>query len=151
HVAYDAEVHMKSWDLFLASNPPSGEPQNLGHWYETLSFSPNGKFIVHPTLDTTKGARGNLETVNVETGKRETIYEGTGVIWDAQYAPNGPRIAFLMTQPDPGAASDSDDDMDCRGPDRDLWVLPLGSKKPQKIMEDVFHFEWSPDGRFFAI
>lgn len=34
-IAYDVEVRMKSWDLFLASYPPAGgSPRNLGHWYE---------------------------------------------------------------------------------------------------------------------
>jgi Tol biopolymer transport system component len=148
-LAYDVVVRRKSWDLYLASYPPHGDaPRNLGHWYETINFSPDGKFIVHPTLETSSGARSNLETVSVETGKRETIYEATDVIWDAQYAPDGSRIAFLMTRTEPG---EGDDDGDCRGPDRDLWILPLASKRPQKIIDNVFAFDWSADGRFLAI
>jgi Tol biopolymer transport system component len=150
HLAYDVEVRRKSWTLFLASYPPSGDaPRNLGHWYETINFSPDGKFIVHPTLDTTRGARSDLETVSVETGKRESIYEANDVIWDAQYAPDGSRIAFLMTRTEPGG--EGDDDEDCRGPDRDLWVLPLASKRPQKVMDGVFSFDWSSDGQFLAV
>jgi len=71
------------------------------------------------------------------------------VIWNAQYAPDGSRIAFLMTRTEPGG--EGDDDEDCRGPDRDLWVLPLASKRPRKIMDGVFAFDWSSDGQFLAI
>lgn len=150
-VAYDLEVRMKGWTVSVASYSPSGPPRNLGHWYETLSFSADGKFIVHPGLDTTHRAKGFLETVNVETGKRETIYMGTNVIWDAQYSPDGSRIAFVMTRPDPNAANASDDDVDCSMPDRDLWVLHLDSKKAERIMANVFDFAWSPDGRLLAV
>jgi WD40 repeat protein len=98
-LAYDVEVRMKSWDLFLASYPPSGDaPRNLGHWYETMSFSPDGKFIVHPSFG--PEVPNLLETVNVETGQRETIYKATTVVWDAKYAPDGSSIAFMMTDPE---------------------------------------------------
>jgi hypothetical protein len=80
--------------------------------------------------------------------KRETIYQATDVVWDAQYAPDGSRIALLMTRSEPAGEGD---DEDCRGPERDLWVLPLVSKNPQKIMENVFNFEWSSDGQLLAI
>jgi Tol biopolymer transport system component len=149
HLAYDLEVRMKSWDLFLASYPPAGDsPRNLGHWYETLSFSPNGKFIVHPSFDDTAppGPPDILETVNVETGKRETIYKGVTTIWDAKYSPDGSSIAFVMTDPE-----DDDSERDFGGSVCDLWLLHLDSKKAVKIMAGVFGFDWSPDGRFLAI
>jgi len=147
-VAYDVEVRMKSWNLFVALYPPSGAgPRDLGHWYETLSFSPDGKFIVHPSFDPTD--HDILQTINVETGKRETIYKAAATIWEAKYAPDGSSIAFTMTRAEP--KSSSDDDLDCTGPETDLWILPLGSKKPVKIMDGVFGFDWSPDGRFLAI
>jgi Tol biopolymer transport system component len=148
-LAFDVEVRMKSWDLFLASYPPNGDaPRNLGHWYETMSFSPNGKFIVHPSFDETgpPGPPDILETVNVETGKRETIYKGITPIWEARYSPNGSSIAFMMTDPE-----DDDSERGFGGSVRDLWVLSLDSKKAEKIMNGVFDFEWSPDGRFLAI
>src|SRR5215469_11822036 len=64
HLAYDVGVRTKSLDLFLASYPPSGvAPRNLGHCYESIRFSPNGKFIVHPVFDETN--KHILETVNV--------------------------------------------------------------------------------------
>jgi hypothetical protein len=76
-LAYDMVVRQKSWDLFLASYPPNGEaPRNLGHWYETDDFSPDGKFIVHPTLNTTHNPRSDLETVSVETGKTRNHLPG---------------------------------------------------------------------------
>ncbi len=147
HLAYDVEVRMKSWDLFLASYPPSGDaPRNLGHWYETISFSPNGKFIVHPSFEPDPGPPDILETVNVETGKRETIYKGAATIWEAKYSPDGSSIAFMMTDPE-----DDDSERDFGGSECDLWILPLDSKKPVKIMEGVHDFDWSPDGRFLAI
>jgi Tol biopolymer transport system component len=149
HLAYDVIVRGGSWHLFLASYPPAGEsPRNLGHWYETISFSPNGKFIVHPAFDKTAppGPPNILETVNVETGKRETIYKGITTIWDAKYSPDGSRIAFMMTDPEDNAG-----ERDSGGVVTDLWVLRLDSKKAVKIMPAVFDFEWSPDGRFLAI
>jgi hypothetical protein len=149
HLAFDVEIRMKSWDLLLASYPPAGDaPRNLGHWYESVSFSANGKFIVHPSFDPS-GAPGPpdiLETVNVETGKRETIYRGATTIWDAKYAPDGSSIAFTMTDP-----KDNDSENDSGGSVCDLWILHLDSKKAEKIMPGVFDFHWSPDGRFLAI
>jgi len=149
HLAYDLEVRMKSWDLFLASYPPAGDtPRNLGHWYETLSFSPNGKFILHPAFDETgpPGPPDILETVNVETGKRETIYKGVTTIWNARYSPDGSSIAFMMTD-----SEDDDSERDFGGSVCDLWILRLDSKKAEKIMAGVFDFDWSPDGRSLAI
>ncbi|MFZ0981297.1 MAG: WD40 repeat domain-containing protein [Candidatus Acidiferrales bacterium] len=149
HLAYDGGVRMKSWDLFLASYPPAGDaPRNLGHWYESVSFSPNGKFIVHPSFDET-GAPGPpaiLETVNVETGKRETIYKGITTIWEAKYSPDGSSIAFMMTDP-----KDDESQNDSGGAVIDLWILHLDSKKAERIMRGVYDFDWSPDGRFLAI
>lgn len=148
-IAYDMGVRTKSWDLFLASYPPAGAaPRNLGHWYENLSFSPNGKFIVHPAFDATRppGPPNILETVNVETGKRETIYKGVTTIWEANYSPDGSSIAFMMTDPEDNAA-----ERDSGGAVIDLWLLRLDSKKAVRIMRGVFDFDWSPDGKFLAI
>jgi len=148
-LAYDLGVPMKSWDLFVATYPPNGgTPRNLGHWYETMSFSPDGKFIVHPSFDQTgpPGPPNILETVNVETGKRETIYKGITTIWEAKYSPDGSSIAFLMSDPE-----DNERESDVGGSVSDLWLLRLDSKKAVKIMPGVFDFDWSPDGRFLAI
>lgn len=155
-IAYDVEVPMKQWDLFVVAYPPNGEPaRNLGHWYETLDFSPNGKFIVHPSFDETgpPSPPAILETVNVETGKRETIYKGVTTIWEAKYSPDGSSIAFTMAKvepPNPNKAGDADEP-ECGGPEIDLWLLPLDSKKPIKIMDGVYDFDWSPDSRWLAI
>ena len=149
HLAYDLGVRMKSWDLFLASYPPAGEaPRNLGHWYESISFSPDGKFIVHPSFDLTgpPGPGDILETVNVETGKRETIYKGATAIWEAKYAPDGSSIAFMMTDP-----ADDESENDSGGAVIDLWILHLDSKKAERIMRGVYDFDWSPDARLLAI
>ena len=144
-LAYDVEVRMKRWDLFLASYPPSGDaPRNLGPWYETISFSADGEFIVHPSFG--PQVPNLLETVNVESGKRETIYKAATTIWDAKYSPDGSSIAFMMTDPE-----DDESQNDSGGVVTDLWILPLDSKKPVRIMRGVFHFDWSPDGRFLAI
>lgn len=151
-IAYDVQVPMKTWDLFVVAYPANGEPpRDLGHWYETLDFSPNGKFIVHPSHDPVD--HDILETVNVETGKHETIYKAATTVWEAKYAPDGRSIAFTMTKfepPSPNQAAD-DDEPDCGGPQTDLWILPLDSKKPVEIMERVFDFEWSPDGSWLVM
>jgi dipeptidyl aminopeptidase/acylaminoacyl peptidase len=147
HLAFD--VVTKSWDLFLASYPPAGDaPRNLGHWYESISFSPNGKFIVHPSFDPTgsAGPPDFLETVNLETGKRESIYRGATTIWEAKYAPDGSSIAFMMSDPE-----DNRSDNDSGGSVCDLWILHLDSKKAERIMRGVWDFDWSPDGRSLAI
>lgn len=149
HLAFDGEISTKSWDLFLASYPPAGDaPRSLGHWYESISFSPNGKFIVHPLFDQTgpPGPPDILETVNVETGKRETIYKGATTIWEAKYSPDGSSIAFMMTDP-----KDDESENDSGGAVIDLWILHLDSTKAEKIMGGVYDFDWSPDGRFLAI
>ncbi len=144
-LAYDILARTKGWDLFLASYPPSGDaPRDLGPWYESVSFSPDGKFIVHPAY----GPKGPnlLETVNVESGKRETIFKAVTTIWNARYSPDGSSIAFMMTDPE-----DDESQNDSGGVVIDLWILPLASKKPVRIMRGVFNFDWSPDGRFLAI
>ncbi|MGO9591310.1 MAG: WD40 repeat domain-containing protein [Candidatus Acidiferrales bacterium] len=149
HLAYDGGVRMKSWDLFLASYPPAGDtPRNLGQWYESISFSPDGKFIVHPSFNPTgpPGQPDILETVNVETGKRETIYKGVTTIWEAKYAPDGSSIAFMMTDP-----ADDESQNDSGGAVIDLWILHLDSKKAERIMRGVYDFDWSPDARSLAI
>jgi Tol biopolymer transport system component len=148
HLAYDV-VSKKSWDLFLTSYPPAADaPRNLGHWYESISVSPNGKFIVHPSFDETgpPGPPDILETVNVESGKRETIYKGPTTIWEAKYAPDGSSIAFMMTDP-----KDNESENDSGGAVIDLWILHLDSKKAERIMRGVYDFDWSPDARFLAI
>jgi WD40 repeat protein len=149
HVAFYMAISPKNWALLLASYPPAGDaPRNLGQWYESISFSPNGKFIVHPSFDQT-GPPGRpviLETVNVETGKRETIYKGPTTIWEAKYAPDGSSIAFMMTDP-----KDDESENDSGGAVIDLWILHLDSKKAERIMRGVYDFDWSPDGRFLAI
>jgi Tol biopolymer transport system component len=145
HLAYDVEVRMKSWSIYLASYPPSGNaPRDLGHWYETISFSPNGKFIVHPSFNETD--HDILEAVNEETGKRETIFKGATTIWQAKYSPDGSSIAFMMTDP-----KDDASERDFGGSQRDLWVLPSDSRKAVRIMSGVFDFDWSPDGKSLAI
>jgi len=149
HLAFYMATSPKNWNLLLASYPPAGDaPRNLGHWYESISFSPDGKFIVHPSFDPT-GAAGPpdfLETVDVETGKRESIYRGATTIWEAKYAPDGSSIAFMMTDP-----KDDESENDSGGAVIDLWILHLDSKKAEKIMGGVYDFDWSPDGRFLAI
>jgi hypothetical protein len=66
-------------DLVLAAYPPGSQPpRNLGPWYETISFSPDGKWILHPAHvpgKTIQDFRSVLETVNVETGKRQVLFE----------------------------------------------------------------------------
>lgn len=148
HVAFDG-MSKQGWNLFLASYPPAGDaPRSLGHWWESVSFSPNGKFIVHPARDPTgpPGQRDILETVNVESGKRETIYKGPTSIWEAKYAPVGSNIAFMMTDPE-----DDESQNDSGGAVIDLWILHLDSKKAERIMRGVYDFDWSPDARFLAI
>ncbi len=149
HIAFHGSIGTKDWNLFLASYPPAGDaPRSLGAWYESISFSPNGKFIVHPAIDATRAAGGRdfLETVNVETGKREAIYRGPATIWEAKYAPDGSSIAFMMTDP-----KDDESQNDSGGAVIDLWILRLDSKKAERIMRGVYDFDWSPDARFLAI
>jgi WD40 repeat protein len=149
HLAFYMATSPKNWNLLLASYPPAGDaPRNLGHWYESISFSPNGKFIVHPAFDPTAspGPPDFLETVNVETGKRESIYRGATTIWEAKYAPDGSSIAFMMTDP-----KDDESENDSGGAVIDLWILHLDSKKAERIMRGVYDFDWSPDARLLAI
>jgi Tol biopolymer transport system component len=148
-LAYDLQVPMKSWDLFVVAYPPNGEPpRNLGHWYETLDFSPDGKFLVHPSRDPLH--HNILETVNVDTAKHETVYKAASTLWQAKYAPDGRSIAFTMAKLTPRQAAD-DDEPECGGPQIDLWLLPRGSQKPVEIMDRVYTFDWSPDARWLAI
>jgi Tol biopolymer transport system component len=151
-LAYDVEVPKQSWNLFLASYPPNdpspNTPRNLGPWDGPINFSPDGKFILHPSFKPAeKLAEQNiLETLNVETRQRATIYRSSAKIWDAKYSPDDSSIAFSIT------GLDSIEDLhECGGAVRDLWLLPLRSKQLVRIANGVFDFDWSPDGRSLAV
>jgi Tol biopolymer transport system component len=147
-------------DLFLAAYPPGSQPpRNLGPWYGTISFSPDGKLILHPANVPTMTTLVTqvLETVNVETGKRQVLFEAHAPIWAAHYSPDGSHIAFTMSQPPPPAPPV--DEPECGGPELRLWVLAVGSKTPVEInlsrvqqqWTNVKDFAWSPDGKRLTV
>jgi len=145
--------------LFLAAYPPRTEPaRNLGPWYEAISFSPNGKLILHPAHLAGTTNHG-LEVVHVDTGKRDVLFAAPALrsIFEAEYSPDGSRIAFTLSQPPPPAPPE--DEPDCSGPELHLWVLTVDSKslveidlsRVQQAWTNVKDFAWSPDGKFLAI
>jgi len=146
-------------DLFLAAYPPGSQPpRNLGPWYQTISFSPDGKLILHPANVPWKTYQV-LETVNVETGKRQVLFEAPEQrgIFTAHYSPGGSHIAFMMSQPPPPAPPA--DEPECGHSDLRLWVLAVGSKTPVEInlsrmqpqWTNVKDFAWSPDGKRLTV
>jgi WD40 repeat protein len=145
--------------LFLAPYPPRKEPPRpLGPWYETLSFSPDGKLPLHPAHLAGRTTHG-LEVVHVDTGKRDVVFAAPDLrhIFEAQYSPDGSRIAFTLSQPPPPASPE--EEPDCSEPELHLWVLAVGSQSPveidlsrvQKEWTNVKDFAWSPDGKFLAV
>jgi WD40 repeat protein len=154
-VAYEVQG-----DLFLAAYPPGSQPpRNLGPWYETISFSPDGKLILHPATVPGKPLNHVLETVDVETGKRQVLFEAPELrsIVAAHYSPDGSHIAFTMSHPPPPAPPT--DEPECGGPELRLWVLAVGSKTPGEInlsrvqqqWTNVRDFAWSPDGKRLTV
>jgi len=145
--------------LFLAAYPPRTDPpRNLGPWYETISFSPNGKLILHPANLAGTTSHG-LEVVHVDTGQREVLFAAPALrsIFEAEYSPDGSRIAFTLSQPPPPAPPE--DEPDCSGPELHLWVLTVDSKslveidlsRVQQAWTNVKDFAWSPDSKFLAV
>jgi Tol biopolymer transport system component len=145
--------------LFLAAYPPRTEPpRNLGPWYETISFSPDGKLLLHPANLAGTTTHG-LEVVHVDTGKRDVLFAAPALraIFEAEYSPEGSRIAFTLSQPPPPAPPE--DEPDCSGPELHLWVLTVESKslveidlrRVHKEWRNVKDFAWSPDGKFLAV
>lgn len=146
-VAYAVDVRMKSWELFFASHPPAGAPLDLGNWHESISFSPDGQFIIQANWeDAGHGVGGGVEAANLDTGKRELLYRSKQMVFRPAYSPDGLHTAFLMTEPEPGPLP-SDDDLDYRGPDRSLCVLSPGAQPPFKIRDEAFDFDWSPTAK----
>ncbi len=151
-LAYDVEVPKQKWELFLVTVPPSeaslSAPLKLGPWNGPINFSPDGKFILHPSVNPAeKPTEQNiLETVSLDTGQRATIYKSSATIRDAKYSPDGSSIAFTIT------GLDSIEDLrECGGAVRDLWLLPLHAKRLVRVANGVFDFDWSPDGRSLAV
>jgi len=145
--------------LFLAAYPPRTEPpRNLGPWYETMSFSPNGKLLLHPA-NLAGTTNHGLEVVHVDTGKRDVLFVAADLraIFEAEYSPDGSRIAFTLSQPPPPPPPD--DETDCSGPELHLWVLTVDSRslveidlrRVQQAWTNVKDFAWSPDGKFLAV
>ena len=155
-LAYDAAVHGKSDDLFIAQVPPAKNgPQNLGHWYQGISFSPDGKEIVH-AVNNGPGESGGLEVLDVASGKRTLLYHTKTIVWDARYSPDGKQIAYVMTLREP---ENTDDEPDCTPPTLGLWIYSVEERSSQPVeirsapkgWNDMKNFAWSPDGKNIAL
>ena len=169
-LAYDAVVHGKSDDLFIApisgnaadgrspapgmALAPKSARNNLGHWYQGISFSPDGKQIVHAVNNGPD--ESGLEVLDRATQKRTLLYKTESIVWDARYSPDGKYIAYTMTirEPDRG---DGDDVADCTPPTIGLWLYSIEQKSAKQVTvpkapgDDMKNFAWSPDGKHIAL
>ncbi len=125
----DEKTEEPKWDV---ANPP-GEPATVvidttETTWSDVDVSPDGRTILFDVL-------GDLYTVPIEGGEARALTRGLSWDFQARYAPDGSKIAFISD----------------RGGADNLWIMAADGSDPRPVSEEKEHLvhtpNWSHDGR----
>ena len=122
-------------------------------------WSPDGEWLGF--LSRRDGSkRTQVYRMSVRGGEPEPVTSSKGSIRSFAWSPDGTRLAYLADR-QPSKAEDEDSEAgrdwklgDVHGTHRRLWVMDLKSGKSTPVTDPAVHieaFEWSPDGKRFAV
>jgi len=119
------------------------------HTVSAPKISPDGKRVVYEQSRTNWEANAfetDLWLANVANGERHLLTTAVKSSSNAEWSPDGRRIAFLSDRPAPLPGSPADK--------RQLYVMPADGGEAQqltKLENGVNSFEWAPDSKRIAV
>lgn len=104
--------------------------------YASVSFSPDGNFLAHANLDTSKNEAG-IFSINLQTNEKKqvTFPENKIVDHTPRFSPDGKKLAFIRH---------------FSSFDREIFVVPTEGGEPRQITKDnvrIYGLAWNNDNK----